>query len=93
MKAFNYFIRCFSFLVYLILGFISDLLLILVNQLYPLKKRPAVFEQYALKEFGLGSSTSIQLTIRRTKLEVCFNGGKVSNCISNATHFVVTSLP
>ncbi|KAI3786404.1 hypothetical protein L1987_40055 [Smallanthus sonchifolius] len=31
--------------------------------------------------------------MRRMKLEVCFNGGKVSNCISNATHFVVMSLP
>ncbi|KAK9055271.1 hypothetical protein SSX86_026353 [Deinandra increscens subsp. villosa] len=35
----------------------------------------------------------LQITMRRMKLEVCFNGGKVSNCISNATHFVVMSLP
>ncbi|KAI3801600.1 hypothetical protein L1987_29709 [Smallanthus sonchifolius] len=35
----------------------------------------------------------LQLTMRRMKLEVCFNGGKVSNRISDATHFVVVSLP
>ncbi|KAI7747083.1 hypothetical protein M8C21_002519 [Ambrosia artemisiifolia] len=35
----------------------------------------------------------LQLTMRRMKLEVCFNGGKVSDCISDATHFVVMSLP
>ncbi|XP_022037760.1 DNA ligase 4 [Helianthus annuus] len=35
----------------------------------------------------------LQVTMKRMKLEVCFNGGKVTNCISNATHFVVMSLP
>ncbi|XP_076956383.1 DNA ligase 4-like [Bidens hawaiensis] len=35
----------------------------------------------------------LQLTMKRMKREVCFNGGKVSDCISNATHFVVMSLP
>ncbi|KAD3068139.1 hypothetical protein E3N88_36019 [Mikania micrantha] len=35
----------------------------------------------------------LQLTMRRMRLEVCFNGGKVSNLISNATHLVVMSFP
>ncbi|KAI3811462.1 hypothetical protein L1987_21186 [Smallanthus sonchifolius] len=34
----------------------------------------------------------LQLTMRRMKLEVCFSGGKVSNCICDATHFIVVSL-
>nr|XP_043622118.1 DNA ligase 4 isoform X2 [Erigeron canadensis] len=35
----------------------------------------------------------LELSMRRMKLEVSFNGGKVSNHISTATHMVVMSLP
>ncbi|GKE25658.1 hypothetical protein Tco_1441042, partial [Tanacetum coccineum] len=33
------------------------------------------------------------ITMRRMKLEVSFNGGKVINYISNAAHFVIMSFP
>lgn len=50
---------------------------------------------FYIPENCLGSDWEalLQVTMKRMKLEISFNGGKVSNCISNATHFIVVSLP